>query len=79
MCTINFSQTILGNDNNGVNQEVSSFALSEPMNGMAVVSVNFLISHKISRVTNRLKYRLSLCYVLLDFIRYLHHALLLTL
>ena len=52
MCTINFSQTILGNDNNGVNQEVSSFALSEPMNGMAVVSVNFLISHEISRVTN---------------------------
>ena len=52
MCTINFSQTILGNDNNGVNQEVSSFALSEPMNGMAVVSVNSLISHKISSVTN---------------------------
>ena len=52
MCTINFSQTILGNDNNGVNQEVSSFALSEPMNGMAVVSMNSLFSHTISRVIN---------------------------
>ena len=47
MCTINFSQTILGNDNNGVNQEVSSFALSEPMNGMAVVSENFCPAIKI--------------------------------
>ena len=44
MCTINFSQTLLGNDNNGVNQEMSSFALSEPMNGMAVVSVKRLQS-----------------------------------
>ena len=37
MCTINFAQTLLANDNTGANQESSSFALSEPMNGMAVV------------------------------------------
>ena len=53
MCTINFSQTILGNDNNGVNQEVSSFALSEPMNGMAVVSINYYFSHKIFKELNK--------------------------
>lgn len=40
MCTINFSQTLLGNNNNGENQEMSSFALSEPMNGMAVISTS---------------------------------------
>ena len=37
MCTINFSQTLLANQNVGTNREMSSFALSEPMNGMAVV------------------------------------------
>ena len=78
MCTINFSQTILGNDNNGVNQEVSSFALSEPMNGMAVVSINYYFSLKIFKEI-RQSMKMSLCYILLDFIRYLHHALLLTL
>ena len=41
MCTINFSQTLLASDNTGVNQESSSFALSEPMNGMAVVSLSY--------------------------------------
>jgi len=38
MCTINFSQTLLANQNVGTNREMSSFALSEPMNGMAVIS-----------------------------------------
>ena len=37
MCSINFSQTLLANQNTGTNQEVSTFALSEPMNGLAVV------------------------------------------
>ena len=37
MCTINFSQTLLANAESGANQERSSFALSEAMNGMAVV------------------------------------------
>jgi len=40
MCTINFAQTLLANDNTGANQESSSFALSEPMNGMAVISTS---------------------------------------
>jgi len=40
MCTIKFAQTLLANDNTGVNQESSSFALSEPMNGMSVISTS---------------------------------------
>ena len=43
MCTINFAQTLLANDNTGANQESSSFALSEPMNGMAVVIKIYVI------------------------------------
>ena len=42
MCTIKFAQTLLANDNTGVNQESSSFALSEPMNGMSVVKLIFI-------------------------------------
>ena len=42
MCTIKFAQTLLANDNTGVNQESSSFALSEPMNGMSVVKLSFI-------------------------------------
>ena len=44
MCSINFSQTLLANQNTGTNQEVSTFALSEPMNGLAVV-INHWPSH----------------------------------
>jgi len=40
MCTINFSQTILANDNTGTSMESSSFALSEAKDGMAVISTS---------------------------------------
>jgi len=40
MCTINFSQTLLSNQNTGENTEMSSFALSEAKNGMAVYSTS---------------------------------------
>lgn len=51
MCTIHFSQTLLANQNTGTNQEMSSFALSEPMNGMAVVGCDYLFSYSYIRCT----------------------------
>ena len=48
MCTINFSQTLLANQNTGKNTEMSSFALSEAQNGMAVVSFNFFVAQNVS-------------------------------
>ena len=80
MCSINFSQTLLANQNTGTNQEVSTFALSEPMNGLAVVG-----SH--TQFHLRLYSILSLLTVLFQslplnisiFFRHLLHALQVTL
>ena len=48
MCTINFSQTLLANQNTGENTEMSSFALSEAKNGQAVVSFNRFVDQNVS-------------------------------
>ena len=76
MCSINFSQTLLANQNTGTNQEVSTFALSEPMNGLAVVRSHWQFHLRLYSSLSLLTVLFqSLQLIISIFFRHLLHAL----